>query len=205
MDANELFHCCTNPVWISCCLHTCEYEIISVVSLCCAWQQCSWCFMQQHNMAPQSVWDDTGAPGLFTSSYSHTHSHYEVALLVWMVQESLHPHPSSLDSVTFGTTFRRQFEAAAVAERLGPQYFLLIIFSMLPFAAWPERSWIQQQQQGGQRSRGGGQKMQVRSALQLCSAGVRRDFSATKPFELWTLQLSVKRWPSALAVIWLDN
>lgn len=43
-----------------------------------------------------------------------------------------------------------------------PQYFLLIIFSMFPFAAWPERSWIQQRQQGGRRSPGGGGGLEER-------------------------------------------
>lgn len=70
----------------------------------------------------------------------------------------------------------------------------LIIFSMLPLQCG--RKWLDSTDGSGVRRRR--VKMQVRSALQLCSASVLREFTAMKPVELWALRLSVKRWPTVL-------
>lgn len=73
--------------------------------------------------------------------------------------------------------------------------FRLIIFSMLPLqCAW--KGLESTEASGVRRTR---LKMQVSSALHLCSAAFLWDFTARKSFELLTLQLSVKS--RALVVI----
>lgn len=112
------------------------------------------------------------------------------------------PPPSPLDCRTFGMTFRRQFAAAAIASRLVSHYFPSLFFQCY-LCSVAEREPYSTERVRGQEDEG---KDAGQNRLYSCVQPASSE-NSPPPSHLNSgpLQLSVKRWPSVLTVIWIGE